>query len=389
MPLASKHVRILIAGGGYAGIQTALRLEKLLKNNYAEIQLIDKNTFHTLLPSLPEILSKRGFSIIYYKDIIQDRNIDFVQANIVNVDLDKKLVFTVSPSNQLKYDFLVLSLGSIPFMPNIPGLREHSFQFNSIENAKKIAERLSIKDMIYPTGITNTKTNIVIGGGGATGVEIAGEIASLVNKKHRQYSNIKVILISPDLLPSFPSSTKNWVRAYLEALDVELLLGNEYYITVVKPDLVQLKNGKGIRTTMLIWAGGVTALPLPQKIGLKTGYNGRVVVNKFLQAEGRKNVFVIGDAALILNDKGYPMPTTAYFAEQHGKIAAHNIYSMIKDQGRTMKDYKVEGQWLDNFAISIGSDLAVSRIRGLDLYGYSASKVKKLIKTKYLEDIKK
>jgi NADH:ubiquinone reductase (H+-translocating) len=389
MPLASKRVRILIAGGGYAGIQTALRLEKLLKNNYAEIQLIDKNTYHTLLPSLPEILSKRGFSIIYYKDIIQDRNIDFVQANIVNVDLDKKLVFTVSPSNQLKYDFLVLSLGSIPFMPNIPGLREHSFQFNSIENAKKIAERLSIKDMIYPTGITNTKTNIVIGGGGATGVEIAGEIASLVNKKHRQYSNIKVILISPDLLPSFPSSTKNWVRAYLEALDVELLLGNEYYITVVKPDLVQLKNGKGIRTTMLIWAGGVTALPLPQKIGLKTGYNGRVVVNKFLQAEGRKNVFVIGDAALILNDKGYPMPTTAYFAEQHGKIAAHNIYSMIKDQGRTMKDYKVEGQWLDNFAISIGSDLAVSRIRGLDLYGYSASKVKKLIKTKYLEDIKK
>jgi NADH dehydrogenase len=389
MPLASKRVRILIAGGGYAGIQTALRLEKLLKNNYAEIQLIDKNTYHTLLPSLPEILSKRGFSIIYYKDIIQDRNIDFVQANIVNVDLDKKLVFTVSPSNQLKYDFLVLSLGSIPFMPNIPGLREHSFQFNSIENAKKIAERLSIKDMIYPTGITNTKTNIVIGGGGATGVEIAGEIASLVNKKHRQYSNIKVILISPDLLPSFPSSTKNWVRAYLEALDVELLLGNEYYITVVKPDLVQLKNGKGIRTTMLIWAGGVTALPLPQKIGLKTGYNGRVVVNKFLQAEGRKNVFVIGDAALILNDKGYPMPTTAYFAEQHGKIAAHNIYSMIKDQGRTLKDYKVEGQWLDNFAISIGSDLAVSRIRGLDLYGYSASKVKKLIKTKYLEDIKK
>lgn len=389
MPLASNRVRILIAGGGYAGIQTALRLEKLLKNDDAEIQLIDKNTYHTLLPSLPEILSKRGFSIIYYKDIIQDRNIDFVQANIVNVDLEKKLVFTSNPSNQLEYDFLVLSLGSIPFMPNIPGLREHSFQFNSVENAKKIAERLSIKDMIYPAGIPNTKTNIVIGGGGATGVEIAGEIASLVNKKYWQYSNFKVILISPDLLPSFPSSTKNWVRAYLEALDVELLLGNEYYITGVKPDLVQLKNGKVIRTTMLIWAGGVTALPLPQKIGLKTGYNGRVIVNKFLQAEGRKNVFVIGDAALILNDKGYPVPTTAYFAEQHGKIAAHNIYSMIKDQGRTMKDYKVDGQWLDNFAISIGSDLAVSRIRGLDLYGYSASKVKKLIKMKYLKDIKK
>ena len=385
MPLASDSVHILIVGGGYAGIQTALGLEQLLKKNYSKIQLIDRNIYHTLLPSLPEILSKRGFSIIYYKDIIQGKKIDFIQANITDIDLDKKLVFTTNPSYRLGYDFLVLSLGSRSFLPNIPGLREYSFQFNSIENANKIAERLSSKDMIDPT----ENTNIVIGGGGATGVEVAGEIASLIKKRNRQYNNIRVILISPDLLAGFPTRTKNWVRAYLEALNVELLLGNEYYITEVKPDLVCLRNGRTIRTTMLIWAGGVTALSLPQQIGLKTGYNGRVVVNKFLQAEGQKNVFVLGDAALILNNKGYPVPTTAYFAEQHGKIAAQNIYSMIKEQGRTMKEYKVESHWLDNFAISIGSDLAVSRIRGLDLYGYSASKVKKLIKMKYLKDIRK
>jgi len=385
MSLASDSMHILIAGGGYAGIQTTLGLEQLFKENYPKIQLIDKNIYHTLLPSLPEILSKRGFSIIYYKDIIQGKKINFIQAHIVDVDLDKKLVFTTNPSYRLGYDFLVLSLGSRPFLPNIPGLREHSFQFNSVENAKKIAERLSSKDMIDAT----ENINIIIGGGGATGVEVAGEIASLIKKRNQQYNNIKVILISPDLLVGFPTHTKNWVRAYLEALNVELLLGNEYYITEVKSDLVCLRNGRTIRTTMLIWAGGVTALPLPQQVGLKTGYNGRVVVNKFLQAEGQKNVFILGDAALILNNKGYPVPTTAYFAEQHGKIAAQNIYSMIKDQGRTMKEYKVESPWLDNFAISIGSDLAVSRIRGLDLYGYSASKVKKLIKMKYLKDLKK
>jgi NADH dehydrogenase len=385
MSLTSNNIRVLIAGGGYAGIQTALRLEQLLKKNHSMIQLVDKNIYHTLLPSLPEIISKRGFSIIHYKDILQGKKIDFIQTYIVDVDLDKKLVYAVNPSYRLEYDFLVLSLGSRPFLPNISGLREYSFQFNSVENAKRIAERLSSKDMIDP--IENT--NIIIGGGGATGVEVAGEIASLIKKRNRKSSNIKVILISPDLLVGFPTRTKNWVRAYLEALDVELLLGEKYYITEVKPGLVYLKNGRTIRSTMLIWAGGVTALPLPQLIGLKTGYNGRVVVNKFLQAEGRKNVFVLGDAALIINNKGYPVPTTAYFAEQHGKIAAQNIYSMIKEQGRTMKEYNVKNLWLDNFAISIGSDLAVSRIRGLDLYGYSASKVKKLIKMKYLKDIKK
>jgi NADH:ubiquinone reductase (H+-translocating) len=385
MPLASDSVHILIAGGGYAGIQTALGLEQLLKKNYSKIQLIDKNIYHTLLPSLPEILSKRGFSIIYYKDIIQGKKIDFIQANIVDIDLDKKLVFTTNSSYRIGYDFLVLSLGSRPFLPNIPGLREYSFRFDNVENAKKIAERLLTKDMIDPT----ENTNIIIGGGGATGVEVAGEIASLIKRRNKQYSDIKVILISPNLLVGFPTRTKNWVRAYLEALNVELLLGDEYYIMEVKPDLVRLRNGRTIGTTMLIWTGGVTALPLPQQIGLKTGYKGRVIVNKFLQAEGRRNVFVLGDAALILDNKGYPVPTTAYFAEQHGKIAAQNIYSMIKEQGRTMKEYKIETRWLDNFAISIGSELAVSRIRGLDLYGYSASKVKKLIKMKYLKDIKK
>jgi NADH:ubiquinone reductase (H+-translocating) len=370
--------RILIAGGGYAGIQAALTLERLLNRTASRILLIDKNKYHTLLPSLPEILSKRGFSIINYTDIIKTKKIDFIQTTVTDIDLEKKEVFTSGNSYPLGYDFLIISLGSTPFLPNIPGLREYAIRFNTIQDAEKLANKLLDTDL---------RGNIVIGGAGATGVELAGEIASVLKHRYHPGSNhhpTTVILVSPNLLPGFPDSTVKWTRAYLQSLQVKLILGRERYITEVKPESICFKNGSEIKTTVFIWTGGVTTIPLLQNIGLKTGSKGRVVVNKFLQALRREDVFVIGDAADIVDNQGHSLPTTAYFAERHGKVAAQNIFALIK--GKKLQEYRPD-QPGSNFAISIGSNFAVSRVGGLDLFGYSASKLKKLIKMKYLRDI--
>jgi NADH:ubiquinone reductase (H+-translocating) len=376
--------QVIIAGGGYGGIQVALMLDSLLKGSDIKISLIDKRAYHTLLPSLPEIISKRGFSIIYYKDIIENKRIEFIQATITNIDLSKKLIdITDSKNNHssLKYDFLTVSLGSQPFLPNIKGLKEYALLFNTIQDAQSIAERISDPSL---------NGNIVIAGGGATGVELAGEIASVINKQQQKSkaksSNVNIILVSPHTLSGFPDSAVSWVKAYLGSLGVRLLLCSECHVSKVKPNMIYLKNGTQVAYTMFIWTGGVTVSSLLKKTGLNIGEKGRVIVNRYLQAEGTQDVFVIGDAALVLDSKGKALPTNAYFAEQHGRITAQNIYTLLKGEDKKLREYRPEEAG-STFAISMGKDFAVSRVGGLDLFGYSASKLKKLIKMKYLKDV--
>jgi NADH:ubiquinone reductase (H+-translocating) len=370
-------VLVLIAGGGYAGLQTAITVERLIRGTKSKIVLIDKREYHTLLPSLPEIISKRGFSIIYYRDILKNRNIEFIQADIRDVSLDSKTVSMVDSSQNsrtLEYDFLVLSLGSRPFVPDIPGMNEFAFQFNSIEDAQKIATALPNMGM---------EKTIVVGGGGATGVELAGEIATL--KGTNPESNLtEVVLVSANLLRGFPNEAVKWAKIYLDSLNVRLLVGEEYSIVEIRSNSVRLRNDIEIRSSLFIWTGGVVASPLLKQIGLNIGEKGRVLVNNHLQPVGRDDVFVIGDSALLLDNYGRPLPTNAYFAKEHGKVAAYNIWAKIN--GTPLRKFKPSDP-ASTYAISIGSEFAISRISGLDLFGYSASKLKKIIKMKYLKEI--
>jgi NADH:quinone reductase (non-electrogenic) len=370
-------VRVLIAGGGYAGLQTAIDMERLLKGTKSKIVLIDKREYHTLLPSLPEIISKRGFSIIYYRDILKNRNIEFIQADIRDISLDSSSVSMVNNSQiprTLEYDFLVLSLGSRPFLPDIPGMNEFAFQFNSIEDAQKIAAALP--------NIGMGKT-IVVGGGGATGVELAGEIATLPGTIPES-NPTEVVLISMNLLNGFPDEAVKWAKIYLDSLNVRLLIGKEYSIVEISSNSIRLKNDIEIRSSLFIWTGGVVASPLLKQIGLNIGEKDRVLVNSYLQPDGRDDVFVIGDSALILDNYGHPLPTNAYFAKEHGKVAAYNIWAKVN--GAPFRKFKPSDPG-STYAISIGSEFAISRISGLDLFGYSASKLKKIIKMKYLKEI--
>ena len=230
-------------------------------------------------------------------------------------------------------DFLVISLGSRPFLPTIEGLKEYAFLFNTIQDAQRITERISDPSL---------RGNIIIAGGGATGVELAGEIVFVINKQQQKYNakstDVNIVLVSPHILSGLPDSAVSWVKGYLGSLGVNLLVCSDCYVLQVKPHIIYLKNGTHVTYSMFIWTGGVSASPLLKKIGLKIGNKGRVVVNKYLQAEGTQDVFVVGDTALVLDSKGKALPTNAYFAEQHGRIAAQNIYVLLKGEEKNYEN---------------------------------------------------
>ena len=128
-------------------------------------------------------------------------------------------------------------------------------------------------------------------------------------------------MVSSNLLIGFPNDAVKWAKIYLDSLNVQLLVGNAYSIVEIRPDSIRLIDGNEIKSSLFIWTGGVVSSPLLKQIGLKTGNKGRVIVNNYLQPEGKNDVFVIGDSALILDRHGQPLPTTAFFAKEHGKVA--------------------------------------------------------------------
>lgn len=357
---------IVVCGGGYAGIQVSLELERLLGGTDI-ITVVDKGDSHIMLPSLPEAIMKRGFYKIPYMDIFRKKRVRFVQSSIRSVDLNKKKVITTDVT--VNYDVLVIALGGKPFLPDITGL-ESAYKFNDAEDVQNIIRRLS----------TFENGTIVVAGAGATGVEVAGEIAYYLEATKKKKS--KIILVSSSLLAGFPEKSRSWAKSYLQSMGVELRIGPENRLYKVERGSITLQGQKVIKSDFVIWTGGTKASSLPSEIGLRTGERGRVIVNQFLQSVDRSDIFVAGDCALVLDENGKQVPTSAQFAEQQGKLAARNIYATLA--GQDMQQYVPS---FEGFAISVGPSFAVARFGTLDLYGNMASNLKKLIKLKYLREV--
>lgn len=335
--------RVLIIGAGFAGLYAT----KALKNAAVEVLMIDQNNYHTFQPLLYQVATGGidvGDIAQHVRNVFRHQeNYQFRQGTVVEVDWDGRAV-VLADGERVAYDYLILGVGAVYNDFGVPGVVEHSLMLKSLTEAANIRshvlaqfERASANPELINEGILN----FVIVGAGPTGVEMAGALVELFDRPLKSdfpklnVSQAKVIVLemTDKVLAPYSERSRKYAENVLRRRGVDLRLNTT--VAEVRADEVELKSGETIPTRTLIWAAGIRASPLVEKLGLELERGYRVKVNEDLSVPGLPNVFVVGDMAGAKDEDGNLYPQVAQVAIQAGKHAAKQI---LADLGRTKRE---------------------------------------------------
>ena len=395
--------RIVILGAGYAGIEAAQSLnKKFRKNPEVHIDLINDRDKHVLLTELHEVAGNRvGKSGVEVSldQLFENTKVNIVNDKIIDFDLDNN---KISSSDQVyEYDHLVLGVGSEPTFYNIPGMEHNSFTLWSEDDAVEIREHIRnmFKKAANEPNLEKRQQMLtfVIGGGGFTGIETAGELAEWFDDLCMTYdisrSEVRLIVVEAleRILPVLCDKQCDNAEDYLqEELNVEIIDG--YAICNVTKDYIEISETntdtdirKRIESNTVIWTGGVKGKEILKKTGLELSRDNRIKVDKYLQTTTYDNVYAIGDNSLFTHDRERPLPQLVEAAVQGGECVADNIEAKVKDN----KSLEVFEPQMHGIMVSVGANYAVAELKPfgdftIALQGFFAMFMKHLINMHYL-----
>ena len=381
----AEHVpkNIVILGAGVAGLRVALDLEKKINSELARIILIDENDYHQYLYRIQMVCNidyGDDDIVVPISRLIKGKRIEFIQASVKKVDTERRIVETTT--GEIPYDKLAVTLGSHIEYFNVEGLKENSLSLSSFEAAKSIRART--QELFEEAEQTGNPPKIVIGGGGFTGVELAGEIADwypILCEEHKiEKPEIYVTMVEmmPTILTGWNKDLIHKAQKDLGELRVELLLGDA--VARVDKRRIETKSGNIIEPDLFVWNGGVRGDSACGE-GFETK-RGRILIDEYCRARGFDDVYVAGDQALTVDKEGRSQPPTAHIAMVQGAIIAHNIIASVK--GGKMKPYVFDriGE-----IVTLGKTDAVGDLFGIKFTGILAKFMKKLVHWWYLFSI--
>lgn len=389
--------KVVVLGGGYAGVLTAKKLaKKFKKNKDVQITLIDKQSYHTMLTELHEVAAGRvnEESIrMDLKSIFAGRNVNVVLDEIKNIDFEQKVL--TSNDATYEYDYLVMGTGCKPTFFGIPG-SENAHQLWSYTDAVNLREH--ILNMFRQAALTADKEKrrelltFVTVGAGFTGVEMAGELGEWKDELCRSFHidkdevTLYVVDFAPKVLPMYPDKLVSKAERRLIKLGNELVMNSA--VSEIHEDKVVLNKGeKVINTRTVIWAAGIEGSDIVDQAQVEKAGRGRIVTNGHLQAKDYQDVYVVGDNIFYIPEgEERPVPQMVENAEHSAPVVAHNIAVDIK--GGEYKTYKPT---FHGSMVCIGSRYGVAQVgmpgMWFNLSGFFAMASKHLINLVYFVQV--
>jgi NADH:ubiquinone reductase (H+-translocating) len=340
-PAPAKRKRVVIIGGGFAGIAAA----RALRRCDAEVVLVDRRNHHIFQPLLYQVatavLAPAEIAAPIRQIEQEQTNLMVLMAEVTAVDLSSRSVdvsYATSGTHKIPFDFLIVAAGMQPsyfghdeFARYAPGLKN----LNDAETIRtKILSAYELAELTDDEAERSRLLTFVLVGGGATGVELAASMAQMAtvtlrgNFRRVDPAKTSIVLIEGGnrILPSFAESLSRKAARRLERLGVKVL-------TATKVDKVDeqgvLAGGERIPSATVLWTAGVTASPVVKMLGVATDRAGRLPVDPFLMVPGANGVFAVGDVAA-LSEGGRPLPGVAQVAIQQGRYVGRVISQQLK-----------------------------------------------------------
>ncbi|MCR1161011.1 NAD(P)/FAD-dependent oxidoreductase [Paenarthrobacter sp. UW852] len=333
--------QVIVVGAGFAGVAAA----KELGRKGIRVLLIDSNNYHQFQPLLYQLATSQiGVSAIArpLRSVFRRfKSVRVLTAKVESVDAAERSV-TTAEGRTLRAEVLVIAVGAVPNFFNTPGAEEFAYPLYSVTDATRLGTGLT-RLLDQADRSPDGSVDVVVVGGGPTGVETAGAMAENVKYVVSKYfspglaARCKVHLVDmvPSVLNMFSTKSQSYATEHLTKIGVQLHMG--VGVTEVRKDGVTLADGSTVPAQIVVWAGGLKAGDLIANSGLTQGRGGRIDVNPDLTAPDVDGVYVLGDAANITDSTGAKLPQLGSVAQQAGKWAANNIVADL--QGGTRKPF--------------------------------------------------
>jgi NADH dehydrogenase len=370
--------RIVVLGSGFAGMQAVIDLERLFrKSPDYEILLISDQNYVLFTPLLPQIASSQidpRHIAQAVRDVRGYRRFRFLRDTVRVIDLANRRIDAASGA--ITYDSLVIALGSRTNYFNVPGAREHTYDFKSLEDSIALRERVldlcEHADHITDENARRALLTFAVVGGGYTGVELLTDLRDLlfdyVARHFRAISRDAIRLVLVEASDSILNGIHPLLRAHamkrLQSEGIEILYNSR--VTRCFEGGIEINQKENLQAATIIWTAGVRAHEVVEALPGPHDRAGRAQVSEYLQMQKFPEVFVAGDSAIGSCADGIPenVPQVAPVAIAHGKIAARNLAH--RERNEPLESYRYVSQGM---LVSLGARDAVVSVGGIQIHG--------------------